>query len=222
MTDLKVLAQKLADAKANADAAKTAYDALKAEWEARIEVANALRLKREADAEKKQLEAEIREALEQKFTDNVTISSPYYDIQTTIEPEYRRRDDFVKKGVVKWLVENAPALAMDLLTIDEKAMDALIKANAVKTCKEGQWYANWPVYLESALRPIALAVTPKPRIMWSKLPPASEPSEPMSGESDDPDLDDAIEIDKQPSTIKPATVADLNDPAGQGEPETPF
>ena len=160
MTYLKALAQKLADAKAAAETSKTAYDALKAKWEARPEVAAVLDAKKQADTTKKQLEAEAREALEQKFTDGVTISSTYYDIQTTVQPDY------TEKEVVEYLITQAPALAIGLLKVDEKALGKLISANAMKEDS----IARWPDHLRHLMAPVKLNVVPKPRIMWSKLP----------------------------------------------------
>lgn len=169
-TDLKNLAQELANAKAAADAAKAAYDALKAAFESRPDVAQALDAKRAADAEKQRLETDARNTLADRWSQGVTVSSVYYDTQTSVEPDYN------DKELVDHLVSHAPALALGLLTVDQKALTQLINANALK--EEG--IAGWPPYMRHAMAPVTLNVVPKPRIMWSKLPDPVEATEPAT------------------------------------------
>lgn len=183
--NLNDLAQQLADAKAQADAAKAAYDALLDN----LAIKAAADAKKQADADLKGLEAQARDLLASKHEQGVTITSAYYDVQTSVEPDY------TGKELVEHLITQAPALALGLLKVDEKALGKLISANAIK--QDG--LAGWPDYLRHAMAPVKLNVTPKPRIMWSKLPKAT----------DTPDA---------PPEPEPATVA----PVPAADPDIPF
>jgi hypothetical protein len=142
---LEALATKLADAKRKADAAAEAYKKAEAAWKAQEATAALIAEKKATDSTKKAHESRARELMLSYATEtgNADLPLKYYTLTTSNKPSIPDAPT-----LVAWLIREAPVIARQVLTVDLKALEKLLRDNS-KDGKIAPALAEMPVSLEA-------------------------------------------------------------------------